>query len=85
MQQSLLRVLQEGEIMPIGGKSRKIDVRVIAATNQHLVTLCKEGKFRWDLYYRLSVVELDIPTLFQRGKEDIKVMIDFFITQKKKQ
>lgn len=85
MQQSLLRVLQEGEIMPIGGKSRKINVRVIAATNQHLVTLCKEGKFRWDLYYRLSVVELDIPTLFQRGKEDIKVMIDFFITQKKKQ
>ncbi len=85
MQQSLLRVLQEGEIMPIGGKSRKIDVRVIAATNQHLVSLCKEGKFRWDLYYRLSVVELDIPTLFQRGKEDIKVMIDFFLSQKKKQ
>ena len=85
MQQSLLRVLQEGEIMPIGGKSRKIDVRVIAATNQHLVSLCKEGKFRWDLYYRLSVVELDIPTLFQRGKEDIKVMIEFFLSQKKKQ
>ncbi len=85
MQQSLLRFLQEGEIMPIGGKSTKVDVRVIAATNQHLVTLCKEGKFRWDLYYRLSVVELDLPSLYQRGKEDIKVMIDFFLSLKKKQ
>ncbi len=85
MQQTLLRVLQEKEIMPIGGKSKKIDVRIIAATNQHLVTLCKEGKFRWDLYYRLSVVELDLPTLYQRGKDDIKVMIDFFLAQKKKQ
>jgi transcriptional regulator with PAS, ATPase and Fis domain len=85
MQQSLLRVLQEKEIMPVGGKSHKIDVRVIAATNQYLVKLCQEGKFRWDLYYRLSVVELDIPSLVQRGKDDIKVMIDFFLTQKKKQ
>jgi DNA-binding NtrC family response regulator len=85
MQQALLRVLQEKEIMPLGGKSKKVDVRVIAATNQHLVKRCEEGKFRWDLYYRLSVVELDLPTLHERGKNDIKAMIDFFLGQKKKQ
>jgi transcriptional regulator with PAS, ATPase and Fis domain len=85
MQQSLLRVLQEKEIMPLGGKAKKVDVRVIAATNQNLVKRCEEGHFRWDLYYRLSVVELDLPTLMQRGKKDIKEMIDHFLTQKKKQ
>jgi transcriptional regulator with PAS, ATPase and Fis domain len=85
MQQALLRVLQEKEIMPLGGKAKKVDVRVIAATNQHLVKRCEEGKFRWDLYYRLSVVELDLPTLLQRGKTDIKSMIDYFLGQKKKQ
>jgi transcriptional regulator with PAS, ATPase and Fis domain len=85
MQQALLRVLQEKEIMPLGGKSRKIDVRIIAATNHNLVKRCEEGFFRWDLYYRLSVVELDIPSLVQRGKTDLKQMIDFFLSQKKKQ
>ncbi len=85
MQQALLRVLQEKEVMPLGGKARKIDVRVIAATNQNLVNRCEEGKFRWDLYYRLSVVELDLPTLLQRGKTDLKAMVDFFIGQKKKE
>lgn len=85
MQQSLLRVLQEKEIMPLGGKAKKIDVRIIAATNQNLVKRCEEGAFRWDLYYRLSVVELDLPTLLQRGKSDLKQMIDFFLIQKKKQ
>ncbi|MFM8241228.1 MAG: sigma 54-interacting transcriptional regulator, partial [Crocinitomicaceae bacterium] len=85
MQQALLRVLQEKEIMPLGGKPKKIDVRVIAATNQNLVKRCEEGTFRWDLYYRLSVVELDIPNLLQRGKQDLKALIDFFLTLKKKQ
>jgi transcriptional regulator of acetoin/glycerol metabolism len=85
MQQSLLRVLQEKEIMPIGGKAKKIDVRIITATNRNLPKHCEEGKFRWDLYYRLSVVELELPTLLQRGKEDLKAMIDFFITKKKQQ
>jgi sigma54-dependent transcription regulator len=84
MQQVLLRALQEKEIMPLGGKAKKVDVRVIAATNQNLVKLCEEGKFRWDLYYRLSVVELDLPSLAERGKADIKGMIDHFLTQKKK-
>ena len=85
MQQSLLRVLQEKEIMPLGGKPKKVDVRIIAATNQNLVKLCEEKHFSWDLYYRLSVVELDVPTLMQRGKTNIKRMIDFFLIQKKKQ
>ena len=85
MQQSLLRVLQEKEIMPLGGKAKKVDVRVIAATNQNLPKLCEEGKFRWDLYYRLSVVELDLPTLHARGKTDLKLLMDHFITAKKKE
>jgi transcriptional regulator with PAS, ATPase and Fis domain len=85
MQQVLLRTLQEKEIMPLGGKAKRVNVRVIAATNQNLLKLCEEGTFRWDLYYRLSVVELDLPTLSERGKADIKGMIDHFITQKKKE
>ncbi len=85
MQQSLLRVLQEKEIMPLGGKAKKINVRVIAATNQQLTKLCEEGKFRWDLYYRLSVVELDLPSLSERGKTEVKSMIDHFLSQKKKE
>ena len=85
MQQVLLRALQEKEIMPLGGKAKKVNVRVIAATNQNLPKLCEEGKFRWDLYYRLSVVELDLPSLVERGKTDIKGMIDHFLTQKKKE
>ncbi|MBM3917854.1 MAG: sigma-54-dependent Fis family transcriptional regulator [Sphingomonadales bacterium] len=85
MQQSLLRVLQEKEIMPLGGKAKKVDVRVLAATNQNLPKLCEEGKFRWDLYYRLSVVELDLPTLHARGKTDLKQLMDHFVTAKKKE
>lgn len=85
MQQSLLRVLQEKEIMPLGGKAKKVDVRVLAATNQNLPKLCEEGKFRWDLYYRLSVVELDLPTLHARGKTDLKQLMDHFISAKKKE
>jgi transcriptional regulator with PAS, ATPase and Fis domain len=85
MQQSLLRVLQEKEIMPLGGKAKKVDVRVIAATNQNLPKLCEEGRFRWDLYYRLSVVELDLPTLHARGKSDLKQLMDHFVGTKKKE
>jgi transcriptional regulator with PAS, ATPase and Fis domain len=85
MQQALLRVLQEKEVMPLGGKAKKINVRIIAATNQSLTKLCEEGKFRWDLYYRLSVVELDLPSLVERGKQDIKSMIEYFLNQKKKE
>ncbi len=84
MQQALLRVIQEKEIQPIGGKTKKVDVRIISATNKDLVELCKEQKFRWDLYYRLAVAELELPTLQKRGPAEIKSMIEYFLKQKKK-
>lgn len=85
LQQSLLRVLQEKEIMPIGGLSHKINVRVISATNKDLKKLCSEEKFRWDLYYRLSVTELELPTLNQRGETEKRNLIAHFLMQKKGQ
>lgn len=85
MQQSLLRFLQEKEIQPIGGKPIKVDVRIIAATNKNLLELCKEGKYRWDLYYRLNVAELELPSLINRGSEDIEEMISFLMEDKRKE
>lgn len=82
LQQTLLRVLQQKEIQPLQMKPKKIDVRVIAATNKNLSLLCKEGKFRWDLYYRLAIAELEIPSLQARGIKEIDEMIEFFIDQK---
>lgn len=71
LQGKLLRVLQEKEMMPIGGdKYKKIDVRVICATNRNLKTMVEEGTFRSDLYYRLHVVNIHVPTLKER-KQDI--------------
>ena len=79
LQVKLLRVLQEREYEPLGATSpRQTDVRIIAATNQDLSTLVKEGKFRDDLYYRLNVVKIDLPPLSQR-REDIPLLIDAFI------
>ncbi|MDU4890270.1 MAG: sigma 54-interacting transcriptional regulator [Clostridium sp.] len=67
MQVKLLRVLQEREIVRVGSNDvRKIDVRIIAATNKDLQSLTKEGKFREDLYYRLNVMHINIPTLKER-------------------
>lgn len=71
LQLKLLRVLQEKEIMHIGGdKIIKVDVRIIAATNQNLEELVNQGKIRKDLYYRLNTLQLDLPPLRER-KEDI--------------
>ncbi|HEX5001551.1 MAG TPA: sigma 54-interacting transcriptional regulator [Bacteroidia bacterium] len=78
MQQALLRVIQQKEIHPVGGKPEKVDVRIICATNQNLIKRCEEDKFRWDLYYRLAVGELHIPALLERGKAELKNMIEFF-------
>jgi len=85
MQQSLLRVLQEKEICRIGeAKVRKVNVRVIAATNKNLSKLCSEGKFRWDLFYRLSVVELTLPSLKERGINETEELFDFILNLKSK-
>lgn len=75
MQQSLLRVIQSGEVLKVGSrKTEKVNVRVISATNKNLVDLCFHGKFRVDLYYRLAVSENHLPSLKEykyKEKEDI--------------
>lgn len=78
-QLSLLRVLQEKEIMRVGSqKAEKIDVRVIAATNVDLQELIKNGRFREDLYYRLTVVQIEVPPLRER-KSDIPLLVNKFL------
>ncbi len=78
IQTKLLRVIQEKELTRLGS-SRVIPVefRVVAATNQNLEVLCKEGKFLFDLWMRLNVFELRVPTLSER-KEDIPALVDFY-------
>jgi transcriptional regulator with PAS, ATPase and Fis domain len=79
MQVSLLRVLQEKKIQPVGAtKEIPIDVRIVAATNQNLERLCEEGTFRWDLFFRLAVTTLKLPALRERGAKEVLEMISFF-------
>ncbi|MBI4577919.1 MAG: sigma 54-interacting transcriptional regulator [Planctomycetes bacterium] len=79
MQKKLLRVLQEGEIRPVGGKSiRKVDVRLITASNKDLRDLVREGAFREDLFYRMHVIRIDLPPLRDR-LEDIPLLVDHFL------
>lgn len=79
LQAKLLKVIETGEILPLGDTvKRLVDVRLIAATNTDLEKRVKEGKFREDLYYRLSVIEIKIPPLRER-KEDIPVLVNNFI------
>lgn len=76
LQSRILRVLQECEVMPLGGESIiPIDVRIIAATNQNLSKMVEEGRFRSDLYYRLNILRIHMPTLAER-KEDIPLLAD---------
>ena len=77
MQVKLLRVIQEREIERIGSiKSQKIDVRIIAATNRNLVEMIKQNTFREDLYYRLNVININIPSLRER-REDIPFLSNY--------
>ncbi len=77
-QVKLLRVLESGEFMPVGAsKSKKTDVRVIAATNKDLGDLVRKGQFRQDLYYRLKTVTIDSPALRNRV-EDISLLVERF-------
>ncbi|HPG57641.1 MAG TPA: sigma-54 dependent transcriptional regulator, partial [Candidatus Wallbacteria bacterium] len=79
MQAKLLRVLQEREFERVGEtRTRKSDVRVICATNRDLAEMVEAGKFRLDLYYRLNVVSIYLPSLKER-REDIAGLVNFFI------
>src|SRR5262249_29301434 len=78
-QAKLLRVLQEGEVRPVGeDRVQKVDVRVIAATHRDLRELSAQGKFREDLFYRLNVIHLHVPPLRERP-EDIPVLARYFL------
>lgn len=77
----LLRVLAEGEFYRVGGHAPvKVDVRIIAATNQHLEKLVQEGRFREDLFHRLNVIRIKLPALRER-REDIPILMRYFLQQ----
>jgi DNA-binding NtrC family response regulator len=80
-QAKLLRVIQEREFMRLGGTDTiKVDVRILAASNEDLTKLVREGRFREDLFHRLNVISLHLPPLRER-KEDIPLLIDRFLLQ----
>jgi PAS domain S-box-containing protein len=81
LQAKLLRAVETGEVIPLGAtKAEKIDVRILAATNKDLVKEVGKGNFREDLFYRLNVVNIQIPPLRER-KSDIPLFFDYFIDQ----
>lgn len=80
LQAKFLRAIQEKRFRPVGGeKEIRVDVRLIAITNEDPLKLIEEGKLREDLFFRLSVVNLFVPPLRDRGKEEVKLLADYFI------
>ena len=80
-QAKVLRALQESKVSPVGSdKEIKVDVRVIAATNKNLSKEIADGKFREDLFHRLSVIEINVPSLNER-KDDIPLLVEYFTQQ----
>ena len=85
MQVKILRVLQEGTFIPVGStEPRKVDVRIIAATNKNIKDMIAKGEFREDLYYRINVINIAVPPLRDR-KEDILLLAEYFIEKHHKE
>lgn len=85
LQAKLLRVLQENVVEKLGGNRQiALDVRVVAATNRDPLQAVKEGKLREDVYYRLNVIQLQIPPLRERG-EDVSLLADYFLAKRQTQ
>jgi DNA-binding NtrC family response regulator len=79
LQAKLLRVLEDKEVRPLGAnRSEKVDARIVSASNRNLDQLVRDGKFRQDLYYRLNVIRIILPSLRQRS-EDIPLLVEHFI------
>jgi transcriptional regulator with PAS, ATPase and Fis domain len=84
LQVKLLRILQEGEFERVGDtKTIKVNVRVIAASNQKLEKMINEGRFREDLYYRLNVISIELPPLKER-RGDMRLLAEYFIQKHNK-
>ena len=82
MQVKLLRVLQEGTFLPVGATSpRQTDVRIVAATNKNIKEMMARGEFREDLYYRINVINVSLPSLRERA-DDISILMDHFLKKR---
>ncbi|MFA7387132.1 MAG: sigma 54-interacting transcriptional regulator, partial [Thiohalobacteraceae bacterium] len=80
-QVKLLRVLQSNEIQRVGSDQPiAVDARIVAATNKNLLAMCRQGSFREDLYYRLSVIQVTLPPLRER-RDEIQLLIDYFCNE----